>query len=235
MTASIEQGVRYDARHAAAYDRKIRQLIPAYEWLHTLSAALLGQLLPASAKVLVAGSGTGEELLRYAALAPAWSLQGVEPSGDMNALAAEKCQAAGIAERVRLIEGKPGEVVLGQGYDAVTSLLVMHFLPDDGAKQQFLSALATTLRPGGYLLLADLGGEPGEATFENLFRAWRAQQDASRDRPEQVELDFHHLRVNVHPVSDQRRGALLAAAGLQLRQEYWRAFGLAAVLVQKAD
>jgi len=136
---------------------------------------------------------------------------------------------------VSLLQGKPGEVVLGEGYNAVTSLLVMHFLPDDGAKVAYLKALATALRPGGWLLLADLGGERGETGFERLFATWRAQQDASRDRPEQVALDFTHLGTNVHPLAEARRASLLAEAGLELVQEYWRALGLAAVLLRRCE
>lgn len=233
MTADIEQGVRYDARHAAAYDRKIRALIPGYEALHELSAFLLAELLPARASVLVAGSGTGEELMRYADLAPDWRLTGLEPSGEMNARAAERCLVAGVAERVRLVEGKPGETELGERFDAATALLVLHFLPDDGAKAAFLAALAHALEPGGWLLLADWAGARGEPMCERLFRAWRSQQDATRPKPEQVALDFAHLDRNVHPVSSERRIALLAEAGFVVEGEYWRAYGLSALLARK--
>lgn len=233
MSTDLHQGVRYDARHAAAYDRKIRQLIPGYDTLHELSEFLLATLLPADARILVAGSGSGEELLRYARRGTGWSLAGVEPSADMNLLAAAKLKDADLAGRVTLLQGKLGEVMLGEGYDAVTSLLVMHFLPDDGAKAAYLKALAAALRPGGWLLLADLGGERGEAGFERLFAVWRAQQDATRDKSELVALDFAHLGVNVHPLAEARRETLLVDAGLLLVQEYWRGLGLSAVLIRK--
>ncbi|QDQ25828.1 class I SAM-dependent methyltransferase [Chitinimonas arctica] len=237
-TDTLDQGVRYDAKHAAAYDRKIRQLIPGYDTLHELSTSLLAELLPNEAAVLVAGSGTGEELLRFATAMPNWQLSGIEPSAEMNRLAADKYVAAGLGGRIQLIEGRPGDVVIEPpaghaAFDAVTALLVMHFLPDDSAKAAFLRALAAVLKPGGWLLLADLGGQRNEPGYEQLFRCWRRQQDSSRDRPEQVELDFSHLARNVHPLAPARRDALLRQAGLQVCQEYWRALGLAAVLVQK--
>jgi tRNA (cmo5U34)-methyltransferase len=233
MSHPVEQGVRYDAAHARAYERKIRALIPGYETLHELSTFMLLDCLPADARVLVAGSGTGEELIRYAQLAPGWRVTGVEPSPDMNANAAARIAEIGASDRVSLIEGKPGEVELGGPYDAVTSLLVMHFLPDDGSKARYIAALASALKSGGTLLLADLTGERESAEFHTLFRVWRHQQDSTRSKPEAVALDFAHLATNVHPLSETRRAALLADAGLVIEQTYWRALGLQAICARK--
>jgi len=229
MSHPVEQGIRYDAAHARAYERKIRALIPGYETLHELSAFMLLDRLPADARVLVAGSGTGEELARYAQLAPGWHLTGVEPSAEMNACAAVRVDEIGAGDRISLIHGKPGEVDLAGPYDAVTSLLVMHFLPDDGSKTRYLAALSSVLNPGGTLLLADLTGERGSLEFDTLFKAWRRQQDSTRNKPEAVELDFAHLATNVHPLSQQRRNALFADAKLTVRHSYWQSLGLVAV------
>lgn len=226
--------IRYDSRHAAAYPDKIRALIPAYDWLHQLSTELLLASLPPAARVLVAGSGGGEEVLRYAQAAPGWQLTGVEAAEAMHMLAQRRCAEAGLAARVHWQLGRLGEVALADGFDAATSLLVLHFLPDDGSKAAFLAGLARALRPGGILLLADLGGQPGEAGFEALFATWQQQQLRSRStRPDQVARDFALLRSEVFPISAARRQALLAEAGLQEVGEYWRALGLGAVLAQK--
>ncbi|MDN3575400.1 class I SAM-dependent methyltransferase [Chitinimonas viridis] len=233
MNTPSEQGVRYDARHAAAYDRKIRQLIPGYEALHMLSAHVLAEQLPAQAHILVSGSGSGEEILRYAQMRADWLIDGLDPSEEMHAVALTKCRDAGIAQRIKLLQGRPDSMALAEGYDAVTSLLVMHFLPDDGSKDRYLHALAMALRPGGVLLLADWVGQRGEAECEAMFRVWRRQQDATRDRPDQVALDFSHLDQHVYPVSAQRRATLLAQAGLTAGACYWQALGLSAIVAYK--
>ncbi|MBV8659082.1 MAG: class I SAM-dependent methyltransferase [Burkholderiales bacterium] len=229
----IAGGVKYDAAHANGYDLKIRALIPGYALLHELSAYLLAEQIGETATVLVGGCGTGEELSRYAALGPGWQLTGIDPSADMLALAEQRMVAEGIANRVRLCCGKLGEVVLAGSFAAATSLLVMHFLPDDGAKLNYLRALATVLPTGAPLLLADLTGERGSEDFDRLFRTWRRQQDATRHNPDNVALDFAHLARNVHPVSAERCAALLDAAGFKVEQEYWRALGLSAVLARR--
>jgi tRNA (cmo5U34)-methyltransferase len=124
---------------------------------------------------------------------------------------------------------------LDANYDAATALLVMHFLPDDGSKLDFLQAMAAALKPGGLLLLADLGGQHGEADFERLFGAWRLQQQGTRARQDLVELDFGHLVRNVHPISAERRAVLFESAGFTAIGEYWRAYGLAATLCRKVN
>ena len=230
---AIAGGVKYDAAHANAYDRKIRALIPGYALLHELSAHLLAGQIDEAATVLVGGCGTGEELSRYAALSTGWRLTGIDPSADMLALAAQRMASEGIADRVTLCQGKLGEVVLTGPFTAATSLLVMHFLPDDGAKLAYLAALAERLPSGAPLLLADLTGERGSPGFEQLFGAWRRQQDATRHNPDNVALDFAHLARNVYPVSAERRAALLTAAGFAVELEYWRALGLSAVLARR--
>ncbi|MGQ5525376.1 class I SAM-dependent methyltransferase [Chitinimonas sp. PSY-7] len=233
MSQDKSDGVHYDARHAAVYDSKIRQLIPAYEWLHQLSTDLLLAMLPEDARILVAGSGTGEELLRYAKASPEWQLCGIEPSPDMNDVTENRIREAALQDRIALYPGYVGEVDVGQEFDAVTSLLVMHFLPDEASKERYLASLANTLEPGGVLLLADLVGERGEDGFEQLFDSWYQQQCRTRDRQDLVELDFMHLRENVYPIAPASRHALLAEVGLVEQGEYWRAFGLSAIWAVK--
>ncbi|MFC4159357.1 SAM-dependent methyltransferase [Chitinimonas lacunae] len=219
------QGVRYDAAHAAAYDRKIRKLMPGYEVLHETTAFLLAQCLPAGARVLVVGSGTGEELLRYAALDPTWQLVGVEPAAPMNEAAREKIVAAGLEARIELVEADLGSAALTGPFDAAVSLLVLHFLPDDGAKSAYLARLASLLPSGASCLLADLAACDDPAQQAVLFAAWRSQQLASR-RPEAVALDFYHLANHVYPLAPVRAGVLLNEAGFDAGQPFFRSFML---------
>jgi tRNA (cmo5U34)-methyltransferase len=227
LRAMTTDAIRYDAAHAAAYDAKIRKLIPGYELLHALSLELLDEALPAHAAVLVAGSGTGTELAALHARRPDWQLTGVEPSADMMALAAARLAASCAQGHVTLVNAALAAEVLPQAaFDAATALLVMHFLPDDGQKARFLAALAHAVRPGGEVLIADLCGRHGEAAFDRLFRVWRHQQACLGRQPNSIERDFHLLRNQVHPVTPRRLASLLAAAGFSRPRPYFQALGI---------
>ena len=80
----------------AGYDQIQRQLIPGYGSLARLSVALLAASPAASAthaEVLVAGCGTGAELLEAVAQRPDWRLTAVDPSAEM--LAESRARLAG--------------------------------------------------------------------------------------------------------------------------------------------
>lgn len=53
----------FDEARAARSDRKIRLLTPGYEALHSMTNHLLRSLLPAEARLLVVGAGTGMEII----------------------------------------------------------------------------------------------------------------------------------------------------------------------------
>ncbi|WP_269533942.1 class I SAM-dependent methyltransferase [Chitinimonas sp. BJYL2] len=232
-TPASPPGVIYDTRHAAAYERKIRELIPGYELLHTLSAQLLASLLPETANILVAGSGTGEEITRLGTQMPCWRFTAVEPAEAMNTLALAHWSSKGLADRITLLPDRLGEEKTTELHDAALALLVMHFVPDDGGKAQFLKALASRLKAGGVCLLADLTGAPGEPVFEQGMRVWMGQQQASGRAVERVAEDFARLRDSVFPVSEPRLSALARGAGLGLVGCYWQALNLRAFQLRK--
>ena len=72
------------------YDLVIQRLIPGYASLARLAVALLSASPLASAQgssVLVAGCGTGAELLESRAQRPDWQLTAMDPSAEMLAVA----------------------------------------------------------------------------------------------------------------------------------------------------
>ncbi|MFN7678422.1 MAG: class I SAM-dependent methyltransferase, partial [Cyanobacteriota bacterium] len=81
----------------ADYDNLVERLIPGYASLARLSVSLLAaspQANQLGASVLVAGCGSGAELLEAKQLRPDWSLTAVDPSEAMLALAQHKLSAA---------------------------------------------------------------------------------------------------------------------------------------------
>lgn len=78
---------RFDAEFAENYDRGVRLAVPGYETLHDVAHAVL-RSRPGNpgdrARVLIAGAGTGAEILTLGEREPGWSFVGADPSEEMN-------------------------------------------------------------------------------------------------------------------------------------------------------
>ncbi len=137
----------------------VQRLIPGYASLARLGVALLAASPRASAEgaaVLVAGCGTGAELLEARNQRPDWRLTAIDPSAEMLEIARRRLGGGGRDHLAPEHRGGAGGGRDAAGFDGALSVLVLQSLPDDGGKLAFLSALSRTLRPGGQLVLVDL-------------------------------------------------------------------------------
>ncbi|SDH28952.1 class I SAM-dependent methyltransferase [Roseospirillum parvum] len=208
---------------ARRYDDTIRRVIPAYDSLHLMSGLLLKELLPADARLLVVGCGTGTEMAAFLADNPGWTAVGCDPSEAMLAVAAERLDEAGVGARAELhpctVECLPAEAT----FDAATILLVMHFLPDDGAKQSLLTATAGRLKAAAPLILADMHGDPETEHHRRLLAAWAGWQARHGIPPEEIEKGLAHVHRDIHRVPLERMIALLESAGFTDIEHFFHA------------
>jgi tRNA (cmo5U34)-methyltransferase len=144
----------FTGEQATHYNDRITRLVPGYELLHQLTNAQLKATLKDNAHILVVGAGTGKEILALAALNPTWQFTAQDTSSDMLAIAKQAFEEHGIAKRVNVIEGELDK--LSTKADAALSLLVMHFLKDDGSKKQLLKNIKANLNKGANLFISDL-------------------------------------------------------------------------------
>lgn len=222
MTSPDAARPPFAGEQATGYDGRVRTGIPGYEALHDCVAALRPQERGDTARLLVAGVGTGEEVVRLGPPNPGWRFTGVDPSADMLAVARRRLSEAGTIDRVDLVEGVVADLPAEPIYDAATLLLVMHFLPDDGAKLALLRGIAERLAAGAPLLLADLHGDPTSAAFGRLLAAWRQRiLDAGAD-PAEVATSFDRIQVDIAFVPEGRVGELLREAGFDQPVPFWR-------------
>lgn len=113
-------------------------------------------------RVLDIGCGTGALAVR-AALRGA-SVKGIDVNPDMLAIAARRAEAAGVGDRVELVEIGVAELdsEAAAAFDAVTAGLCLSELsPDEIA--YVLRQATRILKPGGLLLVADEVRPPGFA------------------------------------------------------------------------
>ena len=91
-------------QQAAGYDRQWARTAAIRDCLYLLLDPLLSGL-PAEARVLCVGVGTGQEMAHLARRFPGWTFTAVEPSGAMLHVLRDKAIRAGIEQRCQFHEG----------------------------------------------------------------------------------------------------------------------------------
>jgi len=222
-----EAKIEFNRDRATQYDLDIRQAIPGYESLHGMAQSLLQTNLNASARLLVVGSGTGMELVNYSKANPAWSLTGVEPSLEMMAIAKSELTNQKLQERVDLHTGYLNSLPTTELMDGATLILVMHFLPDDGAKLQLLQNIAQRLKPGAKLILADLYGDQTASYFREFTKAWQRLYFSQLDEESRIKAEANFptsIENSIYFVTEARIIQLLEAAGFSQVAKFYNAF-----------
>jgi tRNA (cmo5U34)-methyltransferase len=224
------------AANPAGYDRIQSQVIPGYGSLARLAVALLAaspRAMAADAEVLVAGCGTGSELLEAVAQRPDWRLSALDPSAAMLAEArlrlADNPRIHWQQTTVEALLDQPGQV--GR-YDGALAVLVLQSLPDDGHKLAFLSALARGLRPGAQLVLVDLMQTALPSLEQQIAAAWSGFQRASGLEPGPG-TGLDQLSEAVHPIGLARLTSLVNAAGFGDPARVFQALGFEGFLLQR--
>jgi len=221
------------------YDRIVQQLIPGYASLARLGVALLSASPQASAQgssVLVAGCGTGAELLEATAQRPDWRLTALDPAQEMLAVARSRLQGLGTIDwRCSTVE----ELGAESHFDGALAVLVLQALPDQGEKLAFLTALARCLRPGGQLLLVDLmkpERSPLQAQIEMARRGFQLASGLSTsagDPGDPTSALVTALTGGLHPIGLTRLTALVNAAGFGDPAPVFQALDFEGFLLQR--
>lgn len=222
-----EATIKFDREKATNYDLDIRRAIPGYESLHGMAQSLLQNSLGESARILVVGSGTGMELISYSQQNPGWSLTGVDPSVEMMEIAKSELESNGLREKIKLHTGNVDSLPETEPMDAATLMLVMHFLPDDGAKLQLLQDIARHLQPGAKLALADLHGDKSAPYFEQFIQAWQTFYFSRLDDETRAKTETKFLTSinnSIYFVSEARIIELLQLAGFTQISRFYNAF-----------
>lgn len=108
--------------------------------------------LPVHAEVLEVGSGGGGNVEVFARRFPGWRITASDYDSGMVALARHRLEP--LADRVSVAQADATSLAFPQeSFDLVISIGVWHHVGDWG---EALAETARVLRPGGYLVLADL-------------------------------------------------------------------------------
>lgn len=210
---NIETGIKIDAPVSAEdYQKNSRKFIPGYDGLYSLAQVLLAQNLPDEAEILIVGAGGGKEVVQFGKAFRDARLTGVDPAEKPLDAARELIEKANLESRVSLHLGTIDDLD-DKLYDAATALLVMHFLPDDGAKLNFLKAIHRRLKPGAKLILADGCYDKNSGEFARLLKAFTSHAELNGAPPEILAQTLKFIEESSQSVSETREFELLAEAG----------------------
>lgn len=219
MTKKID----FNGEWSNEYDDTAHKIIPGYHTIYELTQHLLQDNLNKDARILVAGAGTGKEIIEYSEINPHWHFTGFDPAEPMLSIAQKKVTSASLLNRISLIHGLVDDVT-EKNFDAATSILVMHFLPDDGTKLHFLKGIVDKLKSGALFVLVDLEGDIGSDAYNIMTSAWKNQQIFIRGDNEQVNKEFEIREKEVHFIPQKRIESLLEEVGFIKIQIFFKAY-----------
>ncbi len=207
-----EPRIAFDQAHAESYDQRFVKLAPLRDALQLLVSAVLADL-PAEARVLCVGAGTGQELIYLGLKFPQWRFAVVEPSAPMLAVCRRKAGDQGISSRCTFHEGYLETLPASDDFDAATSLLVSQFILDPADRARFFRNIADRLKPGGYLVSADLAAGTDSAGYRNLLEVWLRLMRETGSTPEQIAKLPAAYERDVAILSVSQMSAMIAASG----------------------
>ncbi|MBW4550174.1 MAG: class I SAM-dependent methyltransferase [Aphanocapsa sp. GSE-SYN-MK-11-07L] len=205
------------------YDVIVRQSIPGYDALMSMLAALFRIYLADDAHILIVAAGGGNEISTLGQAHPSWRFTGVDPSEKMLAVAQSKVEALGLSDRVTLHQGLVQELPQFP-FNAATSLLVMHFLPDDSTKLSYLQAIAARLQSGSPFVLVDMQGDKQSEEFERLVDGWQTRARMAGMEAERLAELRNKTLQDLPCIPESRTLELLEQAGFKEITRFYAGF-----------
>lgn len=208
--------------------RRVQHVMPGVDALYRCIRAICDAKLEQDANILIVGVGGGREIEALAASPKHYRLTGIDPSDAMLDVAREYVTSAEASERVELIQGLTADLPETANFDAATSILVMHFLPDDGSKEAYLGDIRKRLKTGATYLHADVTFAD-RAEFEALASAMREHaalvglaEFADAPPTAIAKMAFEQPTSNI--VSEARTRELFASTGFRVVSPFYRGF-----------
>ncbi len=213
----------FDAKLAAVYEMNIRRFCPSYEALHRMLVPWLREL-PSNATYLIAGAGTGSEILTLGRAFPNWRFTAVDASAEMLKVCQANVGEAGLTEQVDFFAGKMQTFQATSSFDAASAIFVSHFIRGHDEKLAFFRAVAANLKPGGIFILADLFGDPVSPDFNRIFETWLNFYASHGVAAEELSKSRTHIERDISFIPEEELAALLREAGFTTPVRFYQTF-----------
>ncbi|MCA9584420.1 MAG: class I SAM-dependent methyltransferase [Myxococcales bacterium] len=223
--AQQRPGHFFDQDLAKSYDARNRALSSISECMHFLIRLVLNGL-PARARILSVGVGTGAEVLSLAKAYPEWTFVAVDPSQPMLDVCRERLEAAGFSERCELLHGQVEDVPPGETFDAAVSVLVGHFVPRT-ERQAFYENMVQRLVPNGTLVCTEISYDLESPAFPAMLRDWEQVQSLMGGTPESLAKLPEVLKSTLTVLPGAEVESLLRRSGIETPVCFFQAFMIA--------
>jgi tRNA (cmo5U34)-methyltransferase len=209
-------------QQSASYDQQWAKLAAFRDGIHLLVASLFARL-PAQARMLCVGAGTGAEIRALAARFPTWTFTAVEPSAGMLAVAQERAKEYGYADRCTFHTGYLDTLPSSAPFHCASSLLVSQFLLKEEERTGFFREIAIRLEVGGFLVSSDLASDTSSPEYKSLLTVWLRTMAAADVSPERVQQMQEAYARDVAILPPQRVATIVAAAGFAVPVQFYQA------------
>lgn len=224
--------IDFDKKKAAHYEDLARKAVFGYDQLFIMALALLAEQQNESANVLIAGCGTGMELITFGNLMPNWQLTGVDPSEEMINRSKANINIHGLSDRVTLHHGFVESLPKEEKYDAATLIFVLRFITEDRKKLSLFQDIAKRLRTGAKLILIDQYSDSNIEHFEYMSKAWRNFMKLS-GVPSELVLKIAVQAIGKSFFTESGIQKLLTEAGFSNANRFYNSFMHGGWVVQK--
>ena len=202
----------FSKAHASTYDDQWKKLAPIMNGMHFLMRILLKDL-PDDAHILSVGAGTGAEIMALAEAFPRWRFTAVEPAGAMLNEFRLKAEKAGITSRCTFHEGFLNTLPETNKFDAATAILVSQFMFLKENRINFFEEIYERLKPGAFLISADLATPENDELYENLKDFWARALMFADFSEEKARAATSGWKVSVSVIKPIEISSLIAEAG----------------------
>lgn len=198
----------FDEQSAQSYERRFENIIAIRDNLYLLTRIVLMDL-PATAKILCVGVGTGTEMTALAQHFPQWQFVGVDPSHPMLVECKKNIENAGISDRCDLVHGYLQDMDETELYDGILCFYVAHFIKDTSARQALYDGMYARLKPQGSLVNVEICGDDNIDRYDDMVALWERMHNLNRK-------DDQEITVNGQSIAQMMADYLLLLAPQQV-------------------
>ena len=204
----------FDRERAKNYDESQAPSAPLFDALRFFTRLVMADL-PAEARVLCVGVGTGSELIDLAQANPGWRFVAVDPAQAMLDVCRARVAELGLAQRCTFHEGKLDSLPACEPFDGATCFMVSHGISERAARIGFFREIAERLKPGAILVSSDLASDITTSNYQALLATWIKMMQHSQVSPEDIEKFVSGYGPNNVVLPPRAVEAILEAGGFK--------------------